>query len=148
MLEAFSRNTNLSSNTNAHPGGHTSDSVPFYCRFRLLPEKRSLFQTKIVRHARSQSSYVFDVKQLNEFELVYDQLSNHSVEMLVYKVGTSKPSFKDLRIATVKFDLEQLTETNQITLKKPLEECEPSPPTQVNSFASCAIISKTVLLFS
>jgi hypothetical protein len=126
---------NLSSPNNASTGANNYEFIPFSCRFRLWPEKRSLFQTKIVRHPRFQSSYLFDVKQLNDFELSYDQLNNHSIEILLYKVGTTKPSYKDIRFATVKYDLGRLSEAEQISLKKPLDECEQSSINQVrNSF--------------
>ena len=127
-----------STNHNAGLAGNNSEFVPFYCRFRLLPEKRSLFQTKIIRHPRSQSSYLFDVKQLNEVDLSYDQLSSHSIEILLYKVGTVKPSYKDTRVATVKFDLLELIETDQLTANKLFDECDSSSTTQVSAFAcSC-----------
>ncbi|CAF0897379.1 unnamed protein product [Rotaria sp. Silwood1] len=132
MLDAFVTNNNnntniaLSSTTTASASTNYNDFTPFYCRFRLWPEKRSLFQTKIVRHPRFQTSYLFDVKQLNDFELSYDQLNNHCIELLLYKVGTTKPSYKDIRIATVKYDLGGLSEADQISLKKPLDESDPS----------------------
>jgi hypothetical protein len=135
ILDTFVNNNNhtmnLSSSNNASTSGNNYDFIPFYCRFRLCPEKRSLFQTKIVRHPRLQSSYLFDVKQLNDFELSYDQLNNHSIEILLYKVGTTKPSYKDTRIATVKYDLGGLCEADQISLKKPLDECDSSSMIQV-----------------
>jgi hypothetical protein len=115
-------NNNISSSTNLNSSGNNHDFIPFYCRFRLYPEKRSLFQTKIVRYQRNQSSYLFDGNQLNDFELSFDQLTNHSIEILLYKVGIIKPSYKDIRIATVKYDLASLNEANQISLKKPLDE--------------------------
>ncbi|CAF2971959.1 unnamed protein product [Rotaria sp. Silwood2] len=105
---------------------NTSDFISFYCRFRLLPEKRTLFQTKIVRLTRLQSSYLFDKKQLNEFELSYDQLNNRSIEIFLYKISTIKPLYKDIRIATVKYDLNELSEVDQSRMKKPLEECDAS----------------------
>ena len=97
---------------------NNNDSVSFYCRFRLLPEKRSLFQTKIVRLTRLQTSYLFDKKQLNEFELTYDQLNNHSIEIFLYKIHSVKPLYKDIRLATVKYDLNELTTTDQSRMKK------------------------------
>ena len=103
-------------NTNSH------EFLSFYCRFRLLPEKRSLFQTKIIRLTRLQNSYLFDHKQLFEFELPYEQLANHSLEIFLYKVGTVKPLSKDLRLATVKYDLNELSESEQMRAKKLLEE--------------------------
>ncbi|CAF0984922.1 unnamed protein product [Rotaria sp. Silwood1] len=105
---------------------NTIDFISFYCRFRLLPEKRTLFQTKIVRLTRLQSSYLFDKKQLNEFELSYDQLNNHSIEIFLYKISTIKPLYKDIRIGTVKYDLNELSEMDQSRMKKPLEECDSS----------------------
>ncbi|CAF2261131.1 unnamed protein product [Rotaria magnacalcarata] len=140
MLDAFSINnynynnnpnnnhTNnmaLSSTTSTGTSTNNNDFIPFYCRFRLWPEKRSLFQTKIVRHPRFQSSYLFDVTQLNDFELSSDQLNNHFLELLLYKVGTTKPSYKDTRIATVKYDLGNLNETDEVSLKKSLDESDP-----------------------
>ncbi|CAF3150865.1 unnamed protein product [Rotaria socialis] len=140
MLDAFSINnynynsnhnnttTNnmaLSSTTSTSISTNNNDFIPFYCRFRLWPEKRSLFQTKIVRHPRFQSSYLFDAKQLNDFELSFDQLNNHFLELLLYKVGTIKPSYKDTRIATVKYDLGNLNGTDEVSLKKPLDESDP-----------------------
>jgi hypothetical protein len=139
ILDTFvnnnNNNLNLSStnNTNTSGNNNNNDFISFYCRFRLWPEKRSLFQTKIVRHPRFQSNYLFDIKQLNDFELSYDQLINHAIEILIYKVGTTKPSYKDIRIATVKYDLGGLTETDQISPKKPLEECDPSWMIQVRN---------------
>ncbi|CAF1122397.1 unnamed protein product [Rotaria sordida] len=105
---------------------NNSDFISFYCRFRLLPEKRSLFQTKIIRLTRLQSSYLFDKKQLNEFELTHDQLNNHSIEIFLYKISIIKPLYKDIRIATVKYDLNELSETDQNRIKKSLDECDPS----------------------
>jgi hypothetical protein len=124
-------NLNLSSPNHISSSGNNQDFIAFYCRFRLWPEKRSLFQTKIVRHPRFQSNYLFDVKQLNDFELSYDQLNNHSIEILLYKVGTTKPSYKDIRIATIKYDLSSLTEADKISFKKPLDECDSASPIQV-----------------
>ncbi|CAF3479577.1 unnamed protein product [Adineta steineri] len=136
MLDSFINNNNQNNNNNnnmnsssTNTNGNNHDFIPFYCRFRLCPEKRSLFQTEIVRYPRSQSFFLFDLKQLNDFELTYEQLNNHSIEILFYKVGTTKPSYKDIRIATVKYDLEGLIETDEILLKKPLEECDPSSST-------------------
>jgi hypothetical protein len=126
-------NSNLSSSNNNSSSGNNNDFISFYCRFRLYPSKRSLFQTKIVRHSRSQSSYFFDIKQLNDFELSYDQLNNHSIELLLYKVGTTKPSYKDIRIATVKYDLSGLNEADKISLKKTLDECDPASLIQVRN---------------
>ncbi|CAF0928221.1 unnamed protein product [Rotaria sordida] len=131
ILDAFVNNNHninmaLSSTTTASANTNHNDFISFYCRFRLWPEKRSLFQTKIVRYPRSQSSYLFDVKQLNDFELSFDQLNNHFIELLLYKVGTTKPSYKDIRIATVKYELGGLSEADQISLKKPLDESDPS----------------------
>ena len=128
-------NNNISSSTNLNSSGNNHDIIPFYCRFRLYPEKRSLFQTKIVRHPRCQSSYLFDGNQLNDFELSYDQLANHSIEILIYKVGTIKPSYKDIRIANVKYDLTGLIEANQISLKKPLDEYDSPSLIQVRNAA-------------
>lgn len=123
---------NSSSANSSNSSGNSSDTIPFYCRFRLSPEKRGLFQTKIVRCTRSQSTFIFDGKQLNDFELSYDQLSNHSIEMILYRVGTNKPAYKDIRIATVKFDLAALNEIDQISVKKPLEEPDAFSSIQVN----------------
>jgi len=128
-------NNNISSSNNINSSGNNHDFIPFYCRFRLYPEKRSLFQTKIVRHPRFQSSYLFDGNQLNDFELSYDQLINHSIEILLYKVGTIKPSYKDIRIATVKYDLAGLNEANQISLKKSLDEYDSTSLIQVRNGA-------------
>jgi hypothetical protein len=126
-------NNNISSSNSISSSGNNHDFIPFYCRFRLYPEKRSLFQTKIVRHPRLQSSYLFDGNQLNDFELSYDQLINHSIEILLYKVGTIKPSYKDIRIATVKYDLAGLNEANQISLKKSLDEYDSTSLIQVRN---------------
>ena len=137
MFDSFvnhNHNMNVSSTTSTSTNGNNNDFISFYCRFRLFPEKRSLFQTDIVRHPRLQSFYLFDLKQLNDFELSYDQLNNHSIEISLYKVGTMKPAYKDIRIATVKYDLEQLIETDEISLKKPFDECDPSSVTQVRKF--------------
>ena len=136
-LESFVNNNNnshvnSSSSNTSNSSGNSSDIIPFYCRFRLSPEKRGLFQTKIVRYTRSQSAFVFEGKQLNDFELSHDQLSNHSIEMILYKVGTSKPAYKDIRIATVKYDLTGLNEIDQISVKKPLEESDAFSSIQVN----------------
>ncbi|CAF1298493.1 unnamed protein product [Adineta steineri] len=105
---------------------NNGDLISFYCRFRLLPEKRSLFQTKIVRLTRLQSSYLFDKKQLNEFELSYDQLNNHSIEIFLYKISTMKPLYKDIRLATIKYDLNELSQSDQCRMKKSFDECDPS----------------------
>lgn len=83
------------------------------------------------------------MKQLNEFELTYDQLNSHSIEILVYKVGTTKPSFKDFRLASVKFDLADLTNADQISTKKILEECDPSSTIQVNLIYFVSLRRKT-----
>lgn len=137
ILDTFVNNnnihSNLSSSNTMNNSGNNNDSIPFYCRFRLLPEKRSLFQTKIVRHPRFQSLYLFDGKQLNDFELSYDQLSNHSIEIILYKVGTTKPSYKDIRIASVRYDITALNEADEISLKKPLDECDPTSIIQVRT---------------
>ena len=129
-------NNNISSSTNLNNSGNNHDFIPFYCRFRLFPEKRSLFQTKIVRYQRNQSTFLFNGNELNDFELSFDQLTNHSIELLLYKVGTTKPSYKDIRIATVKYDLTGLNEANQISLKKPLEEYDSASVTQVRRSSS------------
>lgn len=113
---------------------NNNDSISFYCRFRLLPEKRTLFQTKIVRLTRIQPSYLFDKKQLNEFELSYDQLNSHSIEILIYKISTTKPLYKDIRIASVKYDLNELCQVDQTRMKKSLEECDASSMIQVKLF--------------
>lgn len=110
---------------------NNNDFISFYCRFRLLPEKRSLFQTKIIRLTRLQSLYLFDKKQLHEFELSYDQLNNHSIEIFLYKITMIKPLYKDIRIASVKYDLNELSEMDQSRMKKPLEECDSSSIIQV-----------------
>ncbi len=104
---------------------NNGDFISFYCRFRLLPEKRSLFQTKIIRLTRIQSSYLFDNKQLNEFQLSYEQLNNHSIEIILYKINTIKPLYKDIRIAKVKYDLNELLHSDQTRMKKSLDECDP-----------------------
>lgn len=114
-----------------YANNNNGDFISFYCRFRLLPEKRSLFQTKIVRLTHLQSSYLFDNKQLNEFQLPYEQLNNHSIEILLYKINTIKPLYKDIRLATVKFDLNELLQSEQSRMKKPLEEIDPSSILQV-----------------
>lgn len=133
ILDNFLNNSQSNSNSSSsnNTNGNNSDSIAFYCRFRLHPEKRGLFQTKIVRCPRSQTSYLFDPKQLNDFELTLDQLNNHSIEVLLYKLGTIKPAYKDIRIATVKYDFARLNEAEEISLKKPLEECDPSSLIQV-----------------
>ena len=129
-------NSNVNSSSSSasnHSSGNNLENIPFYCRFRLYPERRSLFQTKIVRHARAQTSFTFDVKQLNDFELSYDQLNNHSIELILYKVGTNKPAYKDIRIATVKYDLASLNEIDRISVKKPLEESDVITSVQVRN---------------
>ncbi len=142
-LDTFvNNNMNLSPANNTSTSGSNNDLIPFYCRFRLCPEKGSLFQTDIVRHPRFQSFYSFDIKQLNDFELSYDQLTNHSIEIILYKVGTTKPAYKDIRIATVKYDLEVLTQTDEISLKKPLDECDPLSTIQVRKFLFPMILIK------
>lgn len=145
ILDAFYSNNNntsspnimnnmaLSSTSNNSNSTNPNEFIPFYCRFRLLPEKRSLFQTKIFRFPRGQSFYVFDVKQLNGFELSFDQLNNHFLELLLYKVGTTKPSYKDTRIATAKYDLGGLNGIDQVSLKKPLDEPDPMSSVQVRN---------------
>lgn len=110
---------------------NNTDFISFYCRFRLLPEKRSLFQTKIVRLSRLQTSYLFDKNQLNEFELSYDQLNYHSIEIFLYKISTTKPLYRDIRLAIIKYDLSELTLTNQSRMKKSFDECDPSSIIQV-----------------
>lgn len=105
---------------------NNGDWISFYCRFRLLPEKRSLFQTKPIRINRCQASYLFDSKVLSDFQLSYDQLNNHAIEILLYKISTTKPLFKDIRIATVKYDLNSLSKADQSRMKKSLEEPDPS----------------------
>jgi len=141
-------NSNLSSSNTVSSSGNNHDLISFYCRFRLWPEKRSLFQTKIVRHPRFQSSYLFDVKQLNDFELSHDQLNNHSIELLLYKVGTTKPAYRDIRIATVKFELGGLNEADQISLKKPLDEFDSVSLIQVsNGFFRLVLKKLNILLF-
>ncbi len=110
---------------------NNGDFISFYCRFRLLPEKRSLFQTKIIRLTRLQSSYLFDNKQLDEFHLPCEQLNNHAIEILLYKINTIKPLYKDIRIATVKYDLNELFQSDQSRMKKPLNESDPSSIIQV-----------------
>ncbi|CAF1114276.1 unnamed protein product [Adineta ricciae] len=104
---------------------NNGDVISFYCRIRLLPERRSLFQTKIVRLPRLQTSYLFDKKQLNEFELPYEQLNYHAIEIFLYKVSTIKPLYKDVRIASVKYDLNELFQSDQSRLRKILDECDP-----------------------
>ncbi|CAF4120661.1 unnamed protein product [Rotaria socialis] len=123
---SFENLQTLDSYTNNNNNNNNNDYVSFYCRFRLLPEKRTLFQTKIVRVTRVQASYLFDKKQLQEFELSYDQLINHSIEIFFYKINTTKPLYKDIRIATVKYDLNQLSEMDQTRMKKTLDECDSS----------------------
>jgi hypothetical protein len=141
-------NSNLSSSNTVSSSGNNHDLISFYCRFRLWPEKRSLFQTKIVRHPRFQSSYLFDVKQLNDFELSHDQLNNHSIELLLYKVGTTKPSYRDIRIATVKYELGGLNEADQISLKKSLDEYDSVSLIQVsNGFFRLVLKKMNILLF-
>ncbi|UJR28819.1 hypothetical protein I4U23_010043 [Adineta vaga] len=116
-------NTNTNGNNN---NNNNNDLIPFYCRFRLCPERRSLFQTNIIRHPRSQSFHIFDLKELHDMNISSDQLSNHSIEMILYKVGTNKPTYKDIRIASVKYDLEGLIESDEVSIKKPLDESDPS----------------------
>ena len=108
--------------------------ISIYGRFRLLPEKRSLFQTKPIRINRCQTSYLFDNKLLSDFQLSYDQLNNHAIEILLYKISTVKPLFKDIRIATVKYDLNCLLKTDQSRMKKSLEEPDPIAISQVRNF--------------
>ena len=124
----------LSSTNISSASGNDSHLIPLYCRFRLWPEKRSLFQTKIVRYPRFQSSYYYDIKQLNDFELSYDQLNNHAIEIILYKISITKPLYKDIRIATVKYDLGSLIEAEQISLTKSLDESTPSSIIQVRKF--------------
>ena len=109
LLDSFmSSTTNMNSSAvvSSNTNGNNNDFISFYCRFRLCPERRSLFQTNIIRHPRSQSFHIFDLKELHDMNLSSDQLSNHSIEMILYKVGTTKPAYKDVRIASVKYDLE------------------------------------------
>ncbi|CAF1662817.1 unnamed protein product, partial [Adineta ricciae] len=129
LLDSFmSSTTNINSSTvvSSNTNGNNNDFIFFYCRFRLCPERRSLFQTDIIRHPRSQSFHIFDLKELHDMNLSPDQLSNHSIEMILYKVGTTKPAYKDVRIASVKYDLEGLVESDEISMRKPLEECDPA----------------------
>ncbi|CAF4917524.1 unnamed protein product, partial [Rotaria socialis] len=56
---SFENLQTLDSYTNNNNNNNNNDYVSFYCRFRLLPEKRTLFQTKIVRVTRVQASYLF-----------------------------------------------------------------------------------------
>jgi len=130
----------------AYFNNNNSDFISFYCRFRLLPEKRSLFQTKIVRLTRTQSSYLFDDKQLDEFQLPYEQLNNHSIEIILYKINTIKPLYKDIRIATVKYDLNELSKSDQSQMKKPLEESDPSAIIHVR-FICLLLFSRIFSLF-
>ncbi len=120
---------------------NTGDFFTFYCRFRLLPEKRSLFQTKVIRLTRSQTSYLFDNKQLNEFPLSYEQLNNHSIEILLYKINATKHMYKDVRIATVKYDLSELSQSDQSRMKKALEQVDPSSLIQVRILYSFLSVS-------
>lgn len=99
-----------------------SETISFYCRFRLLPDKRSLFQTKILRFQRQQTSFVFDVKQLNDFDLTFEQLATRSIEIFFYKISTNKTSTKDIRFATIKFDLNELMKIDQIQMIKKFDE--------------------------
>ena len=110
---------------------NNGDSISFYCRFRLLPQKRSLFQTKIVRCTRLQSSYLFDKKQLNEFELAYEQLHHHAIEIFLYKISTVKPLYRDVRLATIKYDLNELSQSDQSRMKKTFDDCDPTSVAQV-----------------
>ena len=121
MLDGYNNNNN-------------NDFISFYCRFRLLPEKRTLFQTKIIRLTHLQSSYSFDNKQLNEFELSYEQLNYHSIEIFLYKISKIKPLYKDIRIATVKYDLNELLTVEQIRMKKLIDECDSLSMIQVVCF--------------
>lgn len=140
-LDAFVNNNNNNNSSNSMASSSISsgstnannhDFIHYYCRCRLWPEKRGLFQTKIVRHPRSQSTCLFDTKQLNDFELSYDQLNNHCIELLLYRVGT-KPTYKDIRVATVKYDLASLMESDQVSLKKQLDESDPICMIQVRN---------------
>ena len=119
-------------NLNALDGSTSGqDSISFYCRFRLLPERRSLFQTKIVRLTRLQSNCLFDAEQLNEFDLSFDQLNNHAIEILLYRSGTLKPLYKDVRLATVKYDLHELSESDRVHMRTFFDECDPPSSVQV-----------------
>ncbi|UJR20775.1 hypothetical protein I4U23_023889 [Adineta vaga] len=110
--------------SDAYMNNNNGEFISIYCRFRLLPEKRNLFQTKIVRLTRLQTSYFFDKKQLNEFELSYEQLNYHAIEILLYKISTTKPLYKDIRLATIKYDLNELSQSDQSRMKKSFDECD------------------------
>lgn len=114
-----------------YASNNSGDSISFYCRFRLLPEKRSLFQTKVARCTRLQSSYLFDKKQLSEFELAHEQLNHHAIEIFVYKISSVKPLYRDVRLATIKYDLNELSQSDQSRMKKTFEDCDPASITQV-----------------
>ena len=131
--------------------GYANDNhgefISFYCRFRLHPDKRSLFQTKILRLTRAQSSYVFDRKQLNDFPLPYEQLNTRSIEILFYKISTSKPFYKDIRLGTVKFPLNELLQTDQSRLNKTFEAVDPSSLIQVRQIFVLFIFDKSSVFF-
>lgn len=121
--------------------GYSNDNhgefISFYCRFRLYPDKRSLFQTKILRLPRTQTSYVFDRKHLHDFPFSYDQLNTRSIEILLYKISTNKASLhKDIRLATVKFPLNELHLTDQSRMNKSFELVDATSIAQVRFFVS------------
>jgi len=68
---------------------------------------------------------------LDEFHLPCEQLNNHAIEILLYKINTIKPLYKDIRIATVKYDLNELSQSDQSRMKKTLNESDPSSIIQV-----------------
>ena len=89
-----------------------------------MPEKRSLFQTKLLRWQRQQNSLLVDGKQLNDFDLPPEQLTSRAIEIFFYRINTNKSLCKDTRLATVKFELHELAQVEQIELTKPLDELE------------------------
>ncbi|CAF0752563.1 unnamed protein product [Didymodactylos carnosus] len=91
----------------------------FYCRFRLYPERRSVFQTKIIRHNRTSQSHLFDDKLT--FEMKPELLINHSIEILVYTISKN---FKDVRVGTARFDLHELYDSDRIRVRKVLNETD------------------------
>jgi hypothetical protein len=123
---------------------NNSETWSFYCRVRLLPERRSLFQTGIIRLTRSQTSFVFDDEQLNDFELSSDQMSHHAIEIFLYRTGTVKPLYNDVRLASVKYELNQFGENDQIRMSKTLNESD-STLTHVSE-PVCSLSSNSIVV--
>ncbi|CAF0985217.1 unnamed protein product [Didymodactylos carnosus] len=95
-------------------------NLSFYCRFRLHPERRSLFQTKIIRLNRTSQSHLFDDELI--FEIKPELLLNHSIEILMYTIG--KKNFKDVRVGIARINLQELYECDRVRVRKVLNEIE------------------------